>query len=96
MTYATAGLISYLSISYLLANLSELLSHSLGSPKCVVKFKIVPNRHQATDFLSNKDIIIQTNKVWYERDWFWGGVSCYKYERPVFLAQMLFYKCSDL
>ena len=25
-----------------------------------------------------------------------GGVSSYKYERTVFLAQMLFYKCSDL
>ena len=33
-----------------------------------LNFKIVPNRHQAT----NKDRIIQTNKVWYERDWFWG------------------------
>ena len=38
-----------------------------------LNFKIVPNRHQATDFLSNKDRIIQTNKVWYERDWFWVG-----------------------
>ena len=37
MTYVTAGLISYLSISYLLAKLSELLIHRLGSPKwCVV------------------------------------------------------------
>ena len=37
MTYATAGLIiSYLSISYLLVKLSELLIHKLGSPKCVV------------------------------------------------------------
>ena len=36
MTYATAGLIYYLSISYTLAKLSELLIHRLGSPKCVV------------------------------------------------------------
>ena len=36
MTCATAGLMSYLSISYLLANLSELLIHRLCSPKCVV------------------------------------------------------------
>ena len=34
-TYATAGLISYLSISYLLAKLFELLIHRLGSPKYV-------------------------------------------------------------
>ena len=36
MTYATAGLISTLSISYLLAKLSELLIHMIGSPKGVV------------------------------------------------------------
>ena len=36
MTCATAGLISYLSISYLLAKLSELLIHRFCSPKCVV------------------------------------------------------------
>ena len=36
MTCATAGLISYLSISYLLAKLSELLIHMFCSPKCVV------------------------------------------------------------
>ena len=36
MTYASAGLISYLSISYLLAKLSELFIHRLGSPKCMV------------------------------------------------------------
>ena len=36
MTCATAGLVSYLSISYLLADLSELLIDRLGSPKCVV------------------------------------------------------------
>ena len=36
MTYATSCLISYLLISYLLAKLSELLIHRLGSPKCVV------------------------------------------------------------
>ena len=33
MTYATAGLISYSSISYMLAKLSEILIHRLGSPK---------------------------------------------------------------
>ena len=33
MTYATAGLISYPSISYMLAKLSEILIHRLGSPK---------------------------------------------------------------
>ena len=33
---STAGSISYLSISCLLAKLSELLIHRLGSPKCVV------------------------------------------------------------
>ena len=31
-----SGLISYLSSSYLLTKLSELLIHRLGSPKCVV------------------------------------------------------------
>ena len=36
MTCATAGLISNLSISHLLAKLSELLMHRLGSPKGVV------------------------------------------------------------
>ena len=36
MTCATAGLISYLSISYLLAELFELLIHRFCSPKCVV------------------------------------------------------------
>ena len=36
MTFATAGLIAYLSISYLLAKLSELLIHRLGRSKCVV------------------------------------------------------------
>ena len=36
MTCATAILISYLSISYLLDKLSELFIHRLGSPKCVV------------------------------------------------------------
>ena len=36
MTCASAGLTSYLSISYLLAKLSELLIDRLGSPKCVV------------------------------------------------------------
>ena len=36
MTCATAGLISYLSISYQLAKLSELLIHRYCSPKCVV------------------------------------------------------------
>ena len=36
MTCASAGLTSHLSISYLLAELSELLVHRLGSPKCVV------------------------------------------------------------
>ena len=36
MTCASAGLTSHLSISYLLAELSELLIHRLGSPKCVV------------------------------------------------------------
>ena len=36
MTCASAGLTSHLSISYLLAKLSELLVHRLGSPKCVV------------------------------------------------------------
>ena len=36
MTCATAGLISYLSISYLLAKLSELLIHRFCSPTCVV------------------------------------------------------------
>ena len=36
MTYTTAGLISYSSISYVLAQLPELLIHRLGSPKCVV------------------------------------------------------------
>ena len=35
MTYATAGLISDLSISYMLAKLYELLIHKLASPKCV-------------------------------------------------------------
>ena len=35
-TCASAGLTSYLSISYMLAELSELLIHRLGSPKCVV------------------------------------------------------------
>ena len=37
MICATAGLISYLSISYLLAKLSELLIHGLGSTECVVE-----------------------------------------------------------
>ena len=36
MTNATVCSISYLSILYLLAKLSELLIHRLGSPKCVV------------------------------------------------------------
>ena len=36
MTCATAGLMSYLSISYLLAKLSKLLIHRFRSPKCVV------------------------------------------------------------
>ena len=36
MTCASAGLTSHVSISYLLADLSELLIHRLGSPKCVV------------------------------------------------------------
>ena len=36
MTWASAGLTSHLSISYLLAELFELLVHKLGSPKCVV------------------------------------------------------------
>ena len=36
MTCATAGLISYLLSSYLLAKLSELLIHRFCSPKCVV------------------------------------------------------------
>ena len=36
MAYATVSSMSYLSISYLLAKLSELLIHRLGSPKCVV------------------------------------------------------------
>ena len=36
MACDTAGLISYLSISYLLAKLSELLIHRFYSPKCVV------------------------------------------------------------
>ena len=36
MACATVGLISYLSISYLLAKLSELLIHRFCSPKCVV------------------------------------------------------------
>ena len=36
MTCDTAGLISYLSISYLLAKFSELLIHLYCSPKCVV------------------------------------------------------------
>ena len=36
MTCARAGLTSHLSILYLLAELSELLIHRLGSPKCVV------------------------------------------------------------
>ena len=35
-TCASASLTSYLSISYLLAELSELLIHRFGSPKCVV------------------------------------------------------------
>ena len=33
MTCASAGLTSHLSISYLLAELSELLIHRLGSPR---------------------------------------------------------------
>ena len=37
MTCASAGLTSHLSISYLLAELSELLVHRLGSPKCEVR-----------------------------------------------------------
>ena len=36
MKCPSAGLTSHLSISYLLAELSELLIHRLGSPKCVV------------------------------------------------------------
>ena len=36
MTCPSAGLISYLSISYMLAEVSELLIHRFGSPKCVV------------------------------------------------------------
>ena len=36
MTYATAGLKYYLLISYMLANMSDLLIHRLGSPKCAV------------------------------------------------------------
>ena len=36
MTYVTAGLISYLSISYLLAKLSELFTHRLSSLTSVV------------------------------------------------------------
>ena len=36
MTCATAGLISYLSISYWLVKLSELLIQMFCSPKCVV------------------------------------------------------------
>ena len=36
MTYIAACLISYLSMAYLLAKLSELLIHGLGSPKCLV------------------------------------------------------------
>ena len=37
MTCASAGLTSHLSISYLLAELSELLVQGLGSPKCEVR-----------------------------------------------------------
>ena len=36
MTWASADLTSHLSISYLLAELFELLVHKLGIPKCVV------------------------------------------------------------
>ena len=36
MTCATAGLIFYLSISYMLAKLSELLIHRFCGAKCVV------------------------------------------------------------
>ena len=36
MTWASAGLASHLSISYLIAELFELLVHKLGSPTCVV------------------------------------------------------------
>ena len=36
MTWASAGLTSHLSISYLLTKLFERLVHKLGSPKCVV------------------------------------------------------------
>ena len=36
MTYPAACLISYLSMAYLLAKLSQLLTHKLGSPKCLV------------------------------------------------------------
>ena len=32
----------------------------------------------------------------YERDCFLGGVSSYKYERLVFWAQVLYFKCLDL
>ena len=60
-----------------------------------LNFKIVPNRHQATDCYQikielYKQIRYGTNVTVF------GGVSSNRYERPVFLAQMLFYKCSDL
>ena len=51
MTYAIASLISYLSISYLLAKLYELLIYRLGSPKCVAAGILV-----CSDFLFIKRI----------------------------------------
>ena len=39
MTWTSAGLTSYLSITYLLTELFELLVHKVGSPKCVVSLE---------------------------------------------------------
>ena len=56
MTCTTAGLISNLSISYLLAKLSELLIHRLGSPKGVVTWVSVCLVIFSLEELPNKKI----------------------------------------
>ena len=61
-----------------------------------LNFKIVPNRHQATDFYQIKIELYKQIRYGTNVTGFGGGVSSYRYEHPFFLAQMLFYKCSDL
>ena len=60
MACATAGLISCLSISYMLAKLSELLIHRLCSPKYVVAGLSVCSIYFSLKELPNEKIRIST------------------------------------